>query len=368
MKNIFSCMLRIFPVAFLILALVISFVPSPALAAVSSLDWFDYIDSMYIDKVTALYGHIAFDRFSCTWLHSTGSGSSSFASFVGNTAQFQTNQQITIRPLSNRYLDLKEIPMGSVIYASFELTTDKIYSTREMSYYISLKYFDENGVQVFSQTSPRTYFTFNDPSAPAGTAYINCGFTLAGVPVSNSSELYMPRYCQIEVYLSPGINVYFEAAITGVSMNLPFNDDLRSKLTDDRVDLLAEILYDRYLAVVNGEQLNTFDVSTLYYSMASFLSVPMKGPIYDDVLGSLGDGDFSPIVSDAVSQLGSYASAFIAVGALFSLFSQLPLLPALLYVSLALGIVMSVLGLFLVSKNQKSDAKQGGSKGKKGGG
>ena len=367
MKKAFSFMLRILPALLLIFSLFLSALPFQASAEINSIDWFDSIHSLYQADFANAGAYVSFDRNACTWGYKRND-SSGYATFVGSTADIRTTNGVEIRPFGSSYLDLKEIPLGTIIHTGFQFETDIIYSSAIVDYFILLRYYDENGNQVAQERSGDLSFSFNNPESPTGVANVDFNFLLNGATDPETEVAYMPRYCSIEIYLFPSINQSIIGSFVDNSCFIEFDKTLKQLLSDDRMLELKNSVF-----FVLTEQSDEIFESGMYdwYSTTLGFFFPsydvefekpddLKG-ILEEQLAFVKDGldHFGDSIEEANAFLTSALVSFSCVQWLFGIFIQHPFAKSLVTVVMVFAAFAAFFSLGLLSNSSNKATGKG---------
>lgn len=346
MKNYGKYVVRILPVFVLLVALVVGMIPCVSADSTEAFGdfahhWYYYVHSLYKADEEHVGTYVFYSRNFCTWNNGEV--------FTGTSANVSSDCEIKLG--GDIPFNLEQMPLGTVINAGFEFTVDKIYSSLEVPYFILIRYYDADGNIVGMDRSNDSVFSFNTLDSPAGCANVYFNFTLNGVTDSQTGKRYMPHSCDLTVYLCPSYNVPMSAVFTDLSCFIVLNESLKGLFPERQFSYLKtsiqRIIDERgYKDFPENLRQWAYDALLLFFFFDE-LPNPDDGVPNDpnDPFAGIDGSEFSSITLETITLLSGFTNAFILCGFLFNSLAGVPFFTALLYASLAIGVVMAFFGL-----------------------
>lgn len=303
--------------------------------------WYQHLDSLLLNTESQLLGFSVYDSSSAFWRWNYRDDSTEYVS-SGQSHYFNADssedpvyiETFSLSPFGNNFIDLSSLSdiqnfnVGLDFYAPFAMN---------LSYHVEVNYFDNN-----LQLQRHDYFDGDTVSL-----FFDSEFTSRSL---NFSFDLSYNFAEAIIVFESNNDAPFSVHVSNVYSSVYFDDSVRSSIYGtkfyDDLHEKAQFVFDKQVST--GE---LFGDTKIIVSMALeyFFRVEPAPPNLDDfdqpINITYDPEDLSSFIDQMDSLIQQHFSSFAAITLVFTLFMELPILAPLLYISLAFGICMCVLGI-----------------------
>lgn len=306
--------------------------------------WYQHLDSLLLNAESQLLGFSVYDSSSAFWRLNYRDDSTESVSF-GQSHYFNADssedpvyiETFSLSPFGNNFIDLSSLSniqnfnVGLDFYAPFAMN---------LSYHVEVNYFDNNlQLQRHDYFDGETVSLFFDSEHTSRS--LNFSFDLSY------------NFAEAIIVFDSNNDAPFSVHVSNVYSSVYLDDSVRSsiygtKFYDDLHDI-AQSVFDKQVSTgeLSGDTKIIVSMALEYFFRVE--PEPPAPPSLDDYDQSISitydPEDLSSFISQMESLIQQHASSFAAIALVFTLFMELPILAPLLYISLAFGICMCVLGI-----------------------